>query len=377
MPAAFPSAVSSSAVPASAVPSSVGPASRDPRSHGRGRRRPHRRASVLLAALVPALALVACTGPADADDGRTTVRFALDWTPNTNHTGLEVALARGWFADAGIDVEVLPYTQTSPDALVDAGAAEVGISSHDASVIAQAAGADVVAVLAPLQHWATAIGVRADDASITRPRDLDGRVYAGFGAPGEVPLLQAVVRADGGRGEFTSVTLGTSAYAALHSGEADFTIPFVAWEGLEAERNGTPMRYFSYTDHGFPDAYAVLVDARRSWVEDEPEVASAFVDALRRGYEYAADHPDDAARILLDAHPDAFADPDLVVASQRLLAERYLRDDDGAVGTIDPAQFAGYADFLLDQGLLSGPDGAPLTVRPDWSTFHVDLGEQP
>lgn len=366
MPAAHPPVVHPPVVPAPAPASA-----RAPRAH----RRPHRTA-VLLAALAPVLALVACTGAADADDGRTTVRFALDWTPNTNHTGLEVALAQGWFADAGIDVEVLPYTETSPDALVDAGAAEAGISFHDASVLAQAAGADVVAVLAPLQHWATAIGVRADDPTITRPRDLDGRVYAGFGGPAEVPLLQAVIRADGGQGDFTSVTLGTSAYAALEAGEADFTIPFVAWEGLEAERNGTPMRYFSYTDHGFPDAYAVLVDARRSWVEDEPEVAAAFVDALRRGYAYAADHPDDAARILLDAHPDAFADPDLVVASQRLLAERYLRDDDGEVGTIDPGQFAGYADFLLDQGLVTGPDGAPLTARPDWSTFHVDLGRR-
>lgn len=329
-------------------------------------------AAVLLAGV---LALAACSdapGTAAAQE-RPVVRFALDWTPNTNHTGLEVALAKGWFDDAGITVEVLPYTDVAPDALIDAGAAEAGISFHDASVIARAGGADVVAVLAPLQHWATAIGVRADDTSITRPRDLDGKVYAGFGGVAEVPLLQEVITADGGRGEFTSVTLGTSAYAALYAGEADFTIPFVAWEGIEAEHAGTPMRYFRYTDVGFPDAYAVLVDARGAWVRDEPETAAAFVDALRRGYEYAADHPDEAAQILVDAHPDAFADPDMVVESQRLLAAEYLRAADGSVGTIDPAQFAGYADFLFDRGLLAGPDGEPLTERPDWSTYHVDL----
>jgi len=329
-------------------------------------------AGVVLAAV---LGLAACAdGPRTADAAdRHVVRFALDWTPNTNHTGLEVALARGWFDDAGIDVEVLPYTETSPDVLIDAGAAEAGISFHDASVLAQAAGSDVVAVLAPLQHWATAIGVRADDDTITRPRDLDGRVYAGFGGPAELPLLREVIRSDGGEGEFTSVTLGTSAYAALYAGEADFAIPFVAWEGIEAEHVGTPMRYFEYTDFGFPDAYAVLVDARRSWVEAEPQVAAAFVDALRRGYAYAADHPDEAAQLLVDAHPDAFADAAMVVESQRMLAERYLRDAAGGVGRIDDAQFAGYADFLFDRGLLSGPDGDPLTTRPDWSTYHVRL----
>lgn len=329
-------------------------------------------AALLVAAALAATACTGTTGTAAAGD-RPVVRVALDWTPNTNHTGLEVALARGWFADAGLDVQVLPYTDAQPDALVDAGAAEAGFSFHDASVVAQAAGADLVAVLAPLQHWATAVGVRADDPSITRPRDLDGRVYAGFGGPVEVPLLREVIRADGGTGEFTSVTLGTSAYAALHAGEADFTIPFVAWEGIEAERAGTPMRYFRYQDFGVPDAYSVLVDARRSWVEAEPEVAAAFVDALRRGYAYAVEHPDDAARVLVDAHPDAFADPGMVVESQRLLAAEYLRADDGTVGTIDPERFAGYADFLLEHGLLTGPDGDPVTHRPDWSTYHVDL----
>ncbi|GIG40198.1 ABC transporter substrate-binding protein [Cellulomonas phragmiteti] len=330
----------------------------------------------LAAVLLTTLALAACAdGPGTAAaDERPVVRFALDWTPNTNHTGLEVALAKGWFDDAGIDVQVLPYTEAQPDALIDAGAAEAGISFHDASVLAQAAGADVVAVMAPLQHWATAIGVRADDPTITRPRDLDGRVYAGFGGVAEVPLLQEVIRADGGTGDFTSVTLGTSAYAALYAGEADFTIPFVAWEGLEAEHAGTPLRYFRYTDHGFPDAYAVLVDARRSWVEEQPDVAAAFVDALRRGYAYAADHPDEAAQLLLDAHPDAFADAAMVRESQRLLAAEYLRADDGTVGGIDAARFAGYADFLFERGLLTGPDGDPVTERPDWATFHTDPG---
>ena len=329
--------------------------------------------ALLTAALVPA----ACADGAATAADRPVVRFALDWTPNTNHTGLEVALAQGWFDDAGLDVQVLPYTDVQPDALIDAGAAEAGISFHGDSVLGQAAGADVVAVLAPLQHWASAIAVRADDATITRPRDLDGRVYAGFGGPAEVPLLQAVIRADGGRGDVTAVTLGTSAYAALYAGEADVAIPFVAWEGLEAQRVGTPLRYFRYTDYGFPDAYAVLVDARRSWVADEPDVAAAFVDALRRGYEYAADHPDEAAELLVAAHPDAFADPGMVVESQRLLAEEYMRAPDGTVGGIETAQVAGYGDFLLEQGLLAGPDGEVLTTRPDWSTFHVDLGGAP
>src|SRR5262245_6602121 len=46
------------------------------------------------------------------------VRLALDWTPNTNHTGFWVAEKQGWYKDAGIAFEALPYGETSPEVLV-------------------------------------------------------------------------------------------------------------------------------------------------------------------------------------------------------------------------------------------------------------------
>ena len=108
----------------------------------------------------------------------TTVRFALDWTPNTNHTGLYVAQQQGWFTDAGLDVQILPYNSTSPDTLVSSGAADFGISFQDSFTVSKAAGADILSVLAVLQHWGTAIGMRADRADLTiaaRPRRQDLR----------------------------------------------------------------------------------------------------------------------------------------------------------------------------------------------------------
>nr|WP_240189088.1 ABC transporter substrate-binding protein [Nakamurella flavida] len=336
------------------------------------------------------LAVAACSGDpavpaatADATDGSaapgtavgpTTIRFALDWTPNTNHTGLYVALQQGWFAEIGLDVQVLPYSSALPDTLIDAGAAEFGISFQDSSARAQAAGAGVVSVFAVLQHWATAIGVRADRDDLTSPKNLDGLTYAGFGDPVEQPLLQAVIRDAGGTGDFTTVTLGTSAYEALYSGDVDFTIPFTAWEGIEAERNGTPMKYFHYTDYGFPDAYAVVVDGSRSWIRDHPEQARAFLGVLQRGYQLAADYPDTAAELLIKANPGAFTDEDLVKESQRTLAADLLKSADGTVGPQDAAQWSAFGRFLFDAGVLVDADGAPLTTEPDFgSYFTTDL----
>ncbi|QNG18227.1 ABC transporter substrate-binding protein [Rhodococcus triatomae] len=329
----------------------------------------HRRRLVALIALVSA-ALTAVTGCA-ASGSENTVRFALDWTPNTNHTGLYVAIAEGYFADAGIDVEILPYNDTAPDTLVDSGNAEFGVSFHGSSTFAKAAGANTVSVLAPLQRWATAIGVRAD-SDVTRPSELDGTTYAGFGNPDGEAVLRQVIRNDGGAGEFETVTLGTSAYEAVYSGTADFTVSFFAWEGIEAEHRGTPMRYFEYTDYGFPESYAILIDANRDWLDENPDRARSFVQALQRGYEYAADHPDEAAQILVDSAPGAFPDEELVRESQRMLAERYMRDANGAVGGQTLEQWRGFSKFLYDSGLLTGPDGNALTEEPDWSTYFTD-----
>jgi NitT/TauT family transport system substrate-binding protein len=333
---------------------------------------------VLLTALLGAVALA--LGGCAADQGAPaaeapapdTVRFALDWTPNTNHVGLYVAQQEGWFRDAGLDVQFLPYNSTSPDTLVSSGAAEFGVSFQDSFSFSKAAGADITSVLGVLQHWGTGIAVRADRADITSPRDLDGKVYGGFGGPGEGPKMRAVIRDAGGQGNFSTVVLGTAAYEALYAGQVDFTEPFVAWEGIEAELRGQPLKTFSYTDYGFPDAYGVLLIGNSPWLAAHPDRAAAFVQAAQRGYQLAADDPARAAEDLMAADPGAFPEPELVSRSTRMLSERYLRDPAGRVGTQTLDRWAGFSGFLSDAGVLAGPDGAPLTARPDFSTWFTD-----
>jgi ABC-type nitrate/sulfonate/bicarbonate transport system substrate-binding protein len=338
----------------------------------RPRTRTSRYLSILLGAL--ALAVAGCAAPAGPGGTATpsTVRLALDWTPNTNHTGLYVAQQLGWFAEAGLDVQILPYNQTSPDTLVSSAAAEFGISFQNSFTFSKAAGADITSVMAILQHWGSGIAVRADRTDIASPADLDGKVYGGFGDPGEVPKMAAVIRNAGGRGEFSTVTLGTSAYEALYAGEVDFTEPFVAWEGIEAELRGEPLRTFAYSDYGFPDAYGVVLIANSPWLAAHPEQAAAFVQAAQRGYQLAADDPARAAQLLEEANPGAFSEPELVGRSQAMLSERYLRDAAGRVGTQTLEQWSGFSGFLFDAGVLAGPDGAPLTTRPDFATWFTD-----
>ena len=316
------------------------------------------------------LVLTGCS--ADPGNSGEKIRIALDWTPNTNHTGLYVAQQEGWFRDAGLDVEFLPYNSTSPDTLVSSGAAEFGVSFQDSFTFSKGAGADITSVMAVLQHWATEVAVKADRADITSPRDLDGKTYGGFGGPGEEPKMRQIIRDAGGAGEFSTVTLGTSAYEALYAGQVDFTEPFVAWEGIEAELRNEPLKTFRYTDYGFPDAYNVVLVGNSPWLAAHPDQAREFVQAAQRGYQLAADDPARAGQLLQDANPGTFTEPELVTRSQAMLAERYLKDDQGRVGTQTLDRWQGFSGFLIDSGAVVDAAGAPVTTRPDFSTWFTD-----
>jgi ABC-type nitrate/sulfonate/bicarbonate transport system substrate-binding protein len=327
--------------------------------------------------LVLALLLAACgeggtAGSAPPTAERTPIRVSLDWTPNTNHTGLFVAQQEGWFAQAGLDVQFLPYNNTPPDTLVGSGAADFGISFQDSFTYAKASGVDSVSVMAIVQHWTSQIAVRADRADITSPRDLDGKTYGGFGAAYEVPKMQAVIKDAGGTGQFQTVVLGTSAYEALYAGQVDFTEPFVTWEGIEAQLRGQPLKTFDYVDYGFPDAYNVLLIGNGTWLQEHPEQARAFVQAVQRGYQLAADDPAQGADLLEKANPGAFTEPELVARSQQMLSERYLRDASGKVGPQTLDTWAGFSGFLVDTGTVTGPDGTPLTAKPDFTTWFTN-----
>ena len=302
-----------------------------------------------------------------------TVRLALDWTPNTNHLGFFVAQEKGWYEEAGVSLDVLPYGGTAPEALLAAHQAECGISFQDSMTFAVAAGAPIVSVMAILQHTAQDIAVLAD-SGIERPKDLDGKIYAGFGYPNEVPTLQSVIRADGGTGAFDVVTLDTAAYEALYSKRADFVITFAAWEGIEAAQRGIDLRTFRFTDFGFPDFYQVVLACDRDWLARDPVTAKAFVSATARGFGFAALNPDEGAAILVSSNPGIFdTNPDLPKASATYLAEqRLFMDPHAGVGTQTLETWSGYSGFLYEQGLLVDGQGAALASPPDYGALFTN-----
>lgn len=327
----------------------------------------NRRTAIKL--VVTALAgVIALAIPAHAQEAKK-VTVALDWTPNTNHIGLYVAREKGFYKDAGLDAEILPYSDTAAGTLVsnhqaDFGVAGVGFYTQ------HAAGADLKAVYAVVQHETGRVVFNADRKDIKSPRDLDGKTYGGFGSAWENALIGSIIKADGGKGDIKTVTLGTSAYEALANGSVDFTLEVLTWEGVQAELLGQKLTALKYSDYGVPDQQTTLLVSSEAYLKQSPDTAKAFLAATQKGYAYAVDHPDEAADLLIAANPDALTNKDLVHASLKALVDgHYLRGEDGAIGTIDPVKNVGTGEYLFANGILRDGNGAALTTKPDFASY--------
>jgi ABC-type nitrate/sulfonate/bicarbonate transport system substrate-binding protein len=322
-------------------------------------------------ALVAGLGLApTSTALAARTGGFTTVTLALDWTPNTDHTGFYVAKSLGYYHKAGIQLRIIPYTTTLPDELVAAGKADFGISFESEVAIDETKGLPVTSVMAILQHMASVVGYRPG-SGIHRPRDLVAKTFAWDGGTDEIASIEYLIDKDGGKGKlpdgkpnFKVVDLNTSAYAAVYDGNAEFDFPLVTWEVIQARLAGEPMDYFNFQKWGFPDRYEVVLISSHEFLKDHHGLAARFVQASAEGFTYAAHHPAAAAKILTDDNPGVFSVPSLVTDSAAMMAKSFWLDSRGKFGYQDYAKWYGYTRFAVQAGILRDAEGAVVTKVP-------------
>src|SRR5216683_400879 len=293
----------------------------------------------------------------------TSMSLALDWTPNTNHTGIYVALDQKWYRDEGIDLNLLPYSASvSPDVLVCSGKADVGISATEGIVSDAAAGQPVVSIAAIIQHNTSAL-VSLASSGLTRPRDFDGKTYGGFGAPYESAVVGEIIQKDGGKGQFKNVTLSIDAMQALETHRIDFVWVFEGWEVIQAQRQGVKLNVFPITNYGVADYYTPNIITSPSEIKQKPALLRKFMLATSCGYEYARTHAHESAQMLINeanrTAPGTFPDTGLVFASQTFLSPRYA-DPGRKWGWQDRAPWHGYPQFILNSGGVDDASGKPI-----------------
>lgn len=288
----------------------------------------------------------------------TKITFCLDWTPNTNHTGLYVAQQMGYYEQEGLDVQIVQPPEDGAALMCSAGQAQFAIEAQDtmAASLDSDAPLDITAVAAVLQHNTSGIMSRKGDG-IDTPAGMTGKTYSTWESPIELATLETVVSEDGG--DFSKVKLIpndiTDEPAALAAHQTDAIWVFYGWGGINANIEKVDCDFFFFKDIDATfDYYTPIIIGNNTFMQANQDVAKAFLEATKKGYEYAIEHPQEAADMLIagDNTGSLQGSEELVYASQKYLSTQYKADVD-RWGYIDPERWNAFYKWLADNKLTN------------------------
>lgn len=315
----------------------------------------------LVLALVLIFSLVSCAKSSNdenkpADEAKEII-VSLDWTPNTNHTGLYVALANGYYADAGLNVKIVQPPEGDAIAACSSGQVQFAVGYQDLLLPAFTSETpmEVTAVAALLQHNTSCI-VSKKGAGMDTPKGLEGKQYLTWQSPIELAMMKNVVEADGG--DFSKVEqipdVPTDEAQDVNANPNHAIWIYYGWGGINAEVNNIEVDTFFFKDlNPVFDYYSPVLVANNQLIKDDPETVKAFLAATQKGYEYAVSNPDEAAQILIDSDDTGALDgcEELVKASQKWMADQYVADAP-KWGYIDPARWNAFYNWVADEKII-------------------------
>lgn len=318
---------------------------------------------ILLALALP-FGLIACSGAADKGEDTTAelkeITVSLDWTPNTNHTGLYVALANGYYKDAGFDVKIVQPPEGDAIAACSSGQVQFAVGYQDllASAFASDTPMDVTAVAAILQHNSSCI-ISKKGEGMDRPKGLEGNEFLTWESPIELAMMENVVTNDGGDWSKVKLIPNTVTDEAqdVKANPSHAIWVYYGWGVINAQVNDVDVDTFYFKDiNPVFDYYSPVLVASNQYLNENPEDAKAFLAATQKGYEYAIENPEEAAQILIDGDDTGslVGSEELVVESQKWMANEYIADAD-KWGYIDATRWNAFYNWLNDEELVDQP----------------------
>ena len=284
-----------------------------------------------------------------------TLSIALDWTPNTNHTGFFVAQELGYYTASGVELHIIsPATDeyaTTPAKKLELGEVDFAVAPFESviSLNTKPARVPAVAIAALLQQDISSIATLAA-SNIARPKDLDGRTYASYRARYEDAIVRQLIVNDGGAGDFTITypdKLGI--WNTLLTGAADATWIFDNWEGVEAETQGLALRTFALADYGIPYGYSPVVMAMAEGIAARRAEYTAFLQATKKGFQFAIQNQREATDILRQHIPER--DARLIDLEKSQAAAAAFYGNPSEWGTMAASRVEAFLDWLIAHGL--------------------------
>ena len=279
------------------------------------------------------------------------VTLVLDYVPNTNHTGFYVAQELGYFAEQGLEVEIIEPGDNDSTTLCAVGMAEFAVTYQENVTYARAAAEPlpIRAIATVIQHNTSGFVTKAS-AGIATPKDFEGKVYAGWQAPSEAAVLEAVMKKyDADFNHLTMVGATGAGLGAMTNG-IDIQWEFEGWSVMNDRIQGYDVAYMPVKDLDVRlDYYTPVIITNETMINNDSKTVFAFMTAVKQGYEYAIANPEKSAEILAEVIPEY--DIAFLKESQKFLSEQYSLDSK-TWGVMKDEVWDGYTEFMYEYGLI-------------------------
>jgi ABC-type nitrate/sulfonate/bicarbonate transport system substrate-binding protein len=316
----------------------------------------HKRAIVSIGLLASLTLTAACGSDDDARQSASTelrsVSVVLDWSVNTNHTGLYLAQAEGYFADRGLDVHLIEPGDTSGLQLLAAGKADFAVSVSESLVPARIEGAPVVSVAAIIQQNTSSL-ISLADRGIRTPADLAGHSYGTYGSDLEAALVGKLAECAGVPSDAVELIPLTGVDFRIGLTEDMFDMAWVydGWDTIKLrDLDGLDVNTIAFADYTdcIPNWYTPILATSEQTLADDPQLVQDFLAAAAEGYALAMSEPSVGVDALMDAAPEL--DRALIEESATYLSTRYAHDP-VSWGTQEATVWNEFIDFLVANGL--------------------------
>jgi len=298
-----------------------------------------------------ALALSACANPNSTEEAGelTRIRLPMGYIPNIQFAPFYVAIEKGYFQDAGIEIEFDYKFETDGVALVGAGELPFAIASGEQVLLARAQGLPVVYVAAWYQQYPVSV-VAKSELGILIPQDLKGRK---IGLPGlfganYVGLRALLHEAGLEESDVTLDAVGFNQVELMAAGQQDIVVGYTANEPIQLRSQEIAVTEIRVADYVQLASNGLL--ASEKVIAEDPELVRAFVGAFLKGLEATIANPEEASMISESYIPN-FADLDADVQKQVLETsiEQWKAEK---LGYSDPQAWENMQNVLIDMGLI-------------------------
>jgi NitT/TauT family transport system substrate-binding protein len=307
--------------------------------------------TVLLLLLITACAPQATPVP---EASLVTVRLPVGYIPNIQFAPLYVAMHKGYYREAGIELEIDYSFETDAVTLVGADELQFSIVSGEQVLLGRAAGLPIVYVLAWYQEFPVGVAALGAD-TLQEPADMRGMrigtpVLYGASYIGYRALLNA-----GGLSEsdVTTDVIGFNQVEALTAGQQDAAVVYIANEPTQISSLGYDVSVLRVSDYLTLVANGLLTN--ETTLQNNPDLVRRMVEATYRGIADTLADPDEAYEISLQ-YVENLDQANQDVQKQVLATSiEHYQDGENRLGYSDPQSWENMQDILLQMGLIDTP----------------------